>query len=128
MGPADPVASFGPLPRSGSRGLNAAAAAGDMMLGMTAQGATGGPGGLIVGGALGIAMAPFAAVAGAAMAETRIQPETYAANQRLMTAAAETDWTGQLQDALRVALDGLGAPAKTGILATSHLGLWVEGP
>lgn len=129
MGPVQPTGSFGPLPASGS-GVGAAAAAGYTVGGMTIAGASGGPLGLVVGGALGVLMAPFAAIIGAATTPDEVQPETLAANQHLTTAVRDGNWSQQLQDVVGARLSGLGASATTSMKAAeaSHLGLWIEGP
>ena len=129
IGPVQPSSNFGPLPKSGS-GWGAAGAAGYAVLGMTAAGASGGPLGLMVGGALGVVLAPFAAIAGAVITPDVVQPETIAANTNLLAAVHGEDWASKLQQALGVKLSSHGKSASSGLYPTtaSRLVFWIEGP
>lgn len=129
LGPVQPSSSFGPLPTSGS-GWGAAGAAGYTVLGMTAAGASGGPLGLMVGGALGVVLSPFAAIAGAVMTPDVVQPETMTANTNIIAAIHGEDWAGKLQEALGAKLSSHGKSVSAGLdpATASRLALWIEGP
>src|SRR5688572_13891472 len=112
LDPVQPPLGFGPLPKSGS-GWGAASAAGYTVLGGAAAGAHGGPYGLIIGGGLGVVLAPFAAIVGAVTTPGIVQPETIAANANLIVAIRDGDWTIKLQQAIGAKLSSLGKSAAS---------------
>src|SRR5262245_1080990 len=121
------VSSLGELPMSG-KGRNAADSAAIAFLGMTAAGAAGGPYGLAVGAALGLVLAPIAAIGGAIHGTDTVQPETWEANRNILAAITDGHWAEKLRSEVMAKLRDQQRLAAESDMSATRFGLWFEPP
>jgi len=121
------VSSLGELPMSG-KGRNAADSAAIAFLGMTAAGAAGGPYGLAVGAALGLVLAPIAAIGGAIHGTDTVQPETWEANRNILAAITDGHWAEKLRSEVMAKLRDQQRLAAESDMSATRFGLWFEAP